>query len=146
VAYIILSIIGLVALILVKSNWNRKKQIIFFFSVLIGGLSVYIIIDLMAKPDVIEKGPASWMAEIPWFEMGLYFIMLAGMVAKYFYDAIGEGNQIRFQKWQFFKPIFISPIVFGIIYGSIGKETSVLLLLIFSFQNGFFWQTVLHKT
>ena len=144
-AYIILSIIGLVAVVLVKSNWNREKQAIFFLSMLLGGLIVYIIIDLMAKPDVIEKGPASWVAEIPWFEIGLYFVMLAGMAAKYFYDAIGEGNEIHFRKWQFIKPIFISPIVFGLIYGGMGEGTSVVLLLIFSFQNGFFWQTVLYK-
>ena len=112
---------------------------------LLGGLILYIAIDLMAKPDVIKKGSASWMAEIPWFEIGLYFVMLAGMAAKYFYDAIGESNKIHFQKWQFIKPIFVSPIVFGLIYGGLAKETSIVVLLIFSFQNGFFWQTVLYK-
>jgi len=85
--------------------------------------------------------------QIPWFEFMLYFVMIAGMAAKYLYDAIGEGNKIQFQKWQFIKPIFVSPLIFASIYALIEKGTSkpLILLLIFSFQNGFFWQTVLYK-
>ncbi len=70
--------------------------------------------------------------------------MIAGMMGKHFFDAIGEGNTLRFQKWQFIKPIFISPMVFGVIYGAIDESTSLVLLFIFAFQNGFFWQTALH--
>lgn len=144
-AYLILSILGLIAVLLVKSDSNRKKQVIFIFAVIVGGSIAYIIIDLMMRPDVIEKGPSSMLSEIAWLEISLYFVMLAGMAAKYFYDAIGEGNTIQFQKWQFMKPIFVSPIVFGAIFVAMDESTSALLLLIFSFQNGFFWQTVLNK-
>ena len=71
--------------------------------------------------------------------------MVAGMAAKYLYDAIGEGNAPKLQKWQIVKPFLVSPIVFGVIYATMDESTSYLLLLIFSFQNGFFWQTVLSK-
>jgi hypothetical protein len=84
--------------------------------------------------------------ERPWFEVSLYFVMLLGMAAKYCYDAIGEGSDLNFQKWQLFKPMLVSPLVFGAIYGNMGEQTPRLLLLIFSFQNGFFWKTILDKT
>jgi hypothetical protein len=80
------------------------------------------------------------------WEVALYFAMVVGMAAKYFYDAIGKGNTPVIEKWQVVKPLLVSPIVFGAIYGTMDESTSSLLLLIFSFQNGFFWQTVLTKS
>ncbi|GAK61686.1 hypothetical protein U27_01587 [Candidatus Vecturithrix granuli] len=65
------------------------------------------------------------------------------LVLKY---AKNEGNRkIEFQKWQLFKPILVSPLVFGVIYGSMDENMPIILLLIFAFQNGFFWQTVMNK-
>ena len=146
--YIILSIIGILAVLLLKSNWTQKRQIIFIFAILTIGLIIIISINFFFfyKNDVIEKGISSFLKkEIPWLDIGLYFIMLLGMASKYFFDAIGEEERPKINKWKLFKPIFVSPIIFGTIYGSIGKYNSAVLLLIFSFQNGFFWQTVLAK-
>jgi hypothetical protein len=73
-------------------------------------------------------------------------MMLVGMASKYLFDAIGEGGRRpRINKWQLFRPMLVSPIVFGAVYGSIGEDTALLLNLIFAFQNGFFWQTVLNR-
>jgi len=97
---------------------------------------------------VIEKATSSFWSQIPWIEVGLFFSMLVGMAAKYFYDAVdamGRRKKISFYKWQFFKPMLVSPIVFGTVYANIQQNTSSILLLIFAFQNGFFWQTVLNK-
>jgi hypothetical protein len=94
---------------------------------------------------LITKG--DFFAKIPCLEIGLYFIMLMGMASKYLYDAIGERNRkkIKFNKWQFIRPFLVSPMIFIAVYSMIPETTSAFLLLIFAYQNGFFWQTVLYK-
>lgn len=146
--YIILTIIGIIATLIVKSTWSQKGQIIFIFSVLILGLLLFFgITYLLEETDIIEKGDSSFLTQIPWLEIGLYFSMIAGMAAKYFYDAIGTGRRkkITFRKWRFLKPMFVSPLVFGTVYASMDKIESIVLVLLFAFQNGFFWQTVMNK-
>ena len=69
--------------------------------------------------------------------------MIMGMAAKYLFDAIGEKNKIHFEKWQLFKPMLVAPIVFVAFYATVNQESSFLMTIGFSFQNGFFWQTVL---
>jgi hypothetical protein len=140
--YVILSLIGIVAVLVLKSDWNWKQQMGFILSAIIIGSIVLVIIEKLNSN--IHKGPPS-ADDISWFEMFSYLCMVAGMAARYFFDAFGKGNKFRFQKKQFFRPLLISPIVFGIVYLSMDENTSKPLLLIFSFQNGFFWQTVLNK-
>jgi hypothetical protein len=147
--YIVLSVIGIIAVILIRQSWSYKRQTVFMLSFLAIGLLAYIVFDyyfLGPANTHIWKGSDSVLSDMPWLEIGLYFVMLSGMASKYIFDAIGEGNKPVIQKWKFIKPVFISPLVFGIIYSGMEAETSGILLLIFSFQNGFFWQTVLNKT
>ena len=144
-AYVILSLIGLAAVLFVGSNWKRNSQILFISMAIVCGTVLYIIIALSFTEGLTERGSGSFWEKIPWKEIGLYFAMVAGMAAKYFYEAIGEGNTISFKKWQFLKPMFISPLVFGAIYTQTPASASGVFLMIFSFQNGFFWQTVLAK-
>lgn len=145
-AYLFLTVLGVVAVLLVSSQWTVRKALTVILLIIIAGGIGFSIIDVFVLSDgeTISKGPAAFKG-ISWFDMALYFVMIAGMMAKYLFDAIGDTNDIKFQKWQFIKPIFISPIVFGVIYSAIDQSTSGFLLFIFSFQNGFFWQTVLNK-
>jgi hypothetical protein len=146
-AYIVLSIIGLLALVLVKKDWQQKKQIIFICSIIILGALIYVLIDIfiLQSRNGITKG--NFFAKIPWLEIGLYLIMLVGMASKYLFDVIGDKKRkkIKFNKWQFIKPFLVSPMIFGAVYAMIPETTSALLLLIFAYQNGFFWHTVLNK-
>ena len=146
-AYIVLSIIGLLALVLVKKDWQQKKQIIFICSIIILGALIYVLIDIfiLQSQNGITKG--NFFAKIPWLEIGLYLIMLVGMASKYLFDVIGDKKRkkIKFNKWQFIKPFLVSPMIFGAVYAMIPETTSALLLLIFAYQNGFFWHTVLNK-
>jgi hypothetical protein len=146
VSYIILSIIGLFAVLCVRNIWKKSAQIAFILVLLLLGLVGIIIFERPFFQDhgAVSKGKT--LSDIPWFEISLYFVMLLGMAAKYCYDAIGEGSNLNFQKWQLFKPMLVSPMVFGAIYGNMGDQAPRFLLLIFSFQNGFFWKTVLDKT
>lgn len=146
-AYIVLTIVGLLSLILVKKDWQQKKQITFVCAIIIMGALIYFLIDIfiLQSRKGITKG--DFFAKIPCLEIGLYFIMLMGMASKYLYDAIGERNRkkIKFNKWQFIRPFLVSPMIFIAVYSMIPETTSAFLLLIFAYQNGFFWQTVLYK-
>ncbi len=147
--YIILSVIGILALLAVQPKWNENTQVIFVVSSIFIGLATCLATwFILENTGVIEKGISSFWSQIPYLEIGLFFSMIVGMAAKYFYDAadaMGRKKKIVFHKWQFFKPMLVSPIVFGTIYANIQQNTSAILLLIFAFQNGFFWQTVLNK-
>jgi hypothetical protein len=143
--YFVLSVIGIVAVLLVRAGWSRSRQILFILIGIIAGLVVYLVIDIGLGPGTIQKGPAAMFGQIPWLEISLYFIMLLGMAAKFLFDAIGHRKTVTFNKWQLLKPVLVSPMVFAAIYSSIGKDGPSVLLLIFSFQNGFFWQSVLKK-
>lgn len=144
-AYIILSVTGLLGVLLIRSTWSRTKQVVFFCKVIASGMIASVFANFISEPNVISKGPSVILSQIPWLEIMLYLIMIAGMAAKYLYDAIGKGNNPSIEKWQFFRPLLVSPIVFGSIYANLGNSTPSLLLFIFSFQNGFFWQTVLKR-
>jgi hypothetical protein len=146
-ASIVLSIVGVLSLVLVKKDWQQKKQIIFVCSIIILGTLLYVLIDIfiLQSRNGITKG--DFFAKIPWLEIGLYFIMLLGMASKYLFDAIGEKKRkkIKFNKWQFIKPFLVSPMIFVAVYSMTPETTSAFLLLIFAYQNGFFWHTVLYK-
>jgi len=144
--YIILSLIGIAAVVALRQTWKQQFKIFFVLAAIIIGSVVLVLTNygyLISKGFILKGSPI--IDEVPWIEIGVYFAMLLGMAAKYFYDAIGEGNKIVIQKYQLIKPFLVSPIVFGMIYGGLGENTPALMLLIFSFQNGFFWQTVLVK-
>lgn len=101
-------------------------------------------------------------AELPWYEVSPYkhclalAFMLAGMAGKYVFDAIEvrrkkkaaqEGNQkLELDRWDFFQPFIIAFIVFGSFWQLHGEEALDVNWLVISFQNGFFWQTILGKS
>lgn len=81
----------------------------------------------------------------------LFVAMLIGMIAKYISDLLQIKKSLTAKEHllHIFAPVVISPMVFlafmqtadFVSYGDGTKNFIVLLLL--SFQNGFFWQTVL---
>ena len=148
-AYIVLTIVGLLALILVKKNWPQRKQFFFVGIIIVAGALFYVLLDafILESNGEITKGEENIFSKIPWLDFGLYFVMLLGMASKYLYDAIGEKKRrkIRFNIWQFLKPFLVSPIIFGTILTQIPENMPVFTLLILSYQNGFFWHTLLYK-
>jgi len=145
VSYFALAAAGVLAALLVKPRWSQGRQILFILIVITAGLGAYLVIGGVWGPTTTQKGPPDMFQQPLWLQIALYFSMLVGMASKYLFDAIGEGNKVEFRKWQFFKPMFVSPIIFAAIYSKVGEDSPVVLLLIFSFQNGFFWQSVLKK-
>ena len=149
-SYILLVVAGLLAITLVKKDWEAGKQILFIIIFIAAGAVIYSVL-LVFYPGhddgIIIKGDISILSRIPFHDIGLYFIMLLGMASKYLYDAIGDKKRkkITFNKWQFIKPFLVSPIIFISVYSLISKTTPDLLIFVFSYQNGFFWQTLLYN-
>lgn len=148
-AYIVLTITGVLSVILVNKDWQRRKQIIFIGAVILLGALAYLAIEIIALKSEggISKGVEDIIAALPWSEIGMYFAMVAGMTSKYMFDAIGnrKRGRIKLYKWQLIKPILVSPIIFAGIYSQLPENTATFMLLLFSYQNGFFWQTLLYK-
>lgn len=147
IPYIIFSITGVLALLLVKEDLGQNRQIIFLCSIIMVVIGVYTLADLFIMQPAGSRGKENFLSIIPWLEIGLYISMLMGMASKYVYDVIDNKNKkkIKLNKWQLIRPFLVSPVVFIAIYSMIPESDSAFLLLLFSFQNGFFWQTVLYK-
>jgi len=148
-AYIVLTFIGMIAILMVKKEWPGGKQVLFILAVLLVGLLGYLAVEFLVLKDgsVISKGAGEILANLPWQDLGMFFSMLVGMASKYLFDVIGEKNRrrIAFNKWQFLKPFLVSPIIFGTILTQVPEKMPVFTLLILSYQNGFFWHTLLYK-
>lgn len=80
-------------------------------------------------------------------QCALFLAMIGGMLGKVLFDAIGASRSrrsaLRIDAWAVVRPILVSPIVFAAICGMRGNEGLDLVLVCFSFQNGFMWQTIL---
>jgi hypothetical protein len=80
---------------------------------------------------------------------GLYFVaMLIGAAAseryKYFvaHPGAGRGFWDGISYAHLYKSLLVSPLVFGAASTYIGKDANLVMSCIFSFQNGFFWETI----
>jgi hypothetical protein len=142
-AYIVLTLTGVIAVLMVKKEWPGAKQVLFILALLLVGLVGYLAVELLVPDDnqVIHKGVGETLAYLPWQDIGMFFSMLICMASKYLFDRIGEKNRrrITFNKWQFLKPFLVSPIIFGTILSQAPEKMPVFTLLILSYQNGFFW-------
>jgi hypothetical protein len=148
-AYIVSTLIGWLAVIGVKRAWPERKQVLFILMVMAVGVLGYLAVDILLLEDqtVISKGAREILANLPWKDMGMFFAMVLGMASKYLFDVIGEKKRrrIAFNKWQFLKPFLVSPIIFGAILSQVPENISAFMLFLISYQNGFFWHTLLYK-
>jgi hypothetical protein len=139
----------LIAVLIVKKEWTRAKQVLFILALLLVGLAGYLEVELLVIEDnpVIQKNAGDILGNLPWQDIGMFFSMLVGMASKYLFDIIGEKKRrrIAFNKWQFLKPFLVSPIIFGTLLTQVPENMPVFTLLILSYQNGFFWHTLLYK-
>jgi hypothetical protein len=104
--------------------------------------------------DVILRGSRSWWRTSPFKEILLFAAMVGGMSAKYLWDLIevrrskmktlkGQNVPLGFDGWDFFQPLLVAGIVFSGVLATLKEMDAPTVLL--SFQNGFFWQTVLKR-
>jgi hypothetical protein len=84
----------------------------------------------------------------PWSGLAYFVTLVIGMLAQALWQAIQRRrgqHPPAFDKWEFIKPALVAPIVFLAVYHNISEPKITTVMLLFSFQNGFFWQTVLRK-
>jgi DMSO reductase anchor subunit len=109
---------------------------------------------IFSHQHVSTMGPNHTFQASPLKELIFFAAMILGMVAKYFWDLIEERRKttpddrsgrrpLHFDTWEFIQPLLVSGIVFAALLSMLKELTLPSVLL--SFQNGFFWQTVLKK-
>lgn len=72
--------------------------------------------------------------------IAVYLVMILGMVAKTFFDHYTGKGLLEFDN--FIIPLLISPLVYGTVFNAAKNATDPVMMLIFGFQNGFFWQDI----
>jgi H+/Cl- antiporter ClcA len=144
-AYIVLTLIGLLAVIIVKNEWPEAKQGLFIVKVLLAAMVGYLVVEYRTRSNFFLKEVD--LEDLALKDIGMFFAMLLGMASKYLLDLIGEKKRrrIAFKKWQFLKPFLVAPITFSAILSQVPENISVFMLFLISYQNGFFWHTLLYK-
>jgi hypothetical protein len=73
----------------------------------------------------------------------IYFLaVLAGMAGQYMFG-LKKWKDFRIQ--DFARPFWVALILFGVVWGIVDQEETTLMSLIASYQNGFFWKTILDR-
>jgi hypothetical protein len=107
-------------------------------------------------------GATAWYDRSPYKEICFLLFMLVGMVVRYLASAIEERRatikefekngqrdakvKLRFDAWEFSYPLLFSVVTFGGLLTQIKDGNISAANLILSFQNGFFWQSLLKKS
>jgi ABC-type molybdate transport system permease subunit len=74
------------------------------------------------------------------FLIGVYVAMIAGMASKTCFNCLTRGTSLDMK--EFLLPLLISPLVYGTVFRIVRGSNETILMLIFGFQNGFFWQDI----
>ncbi len=72
----------------------------------------------------------------------LYILTLIGITFNILWTKSAKGNISDFWSLSTLRPILVSPVVFYTVYLFASKEPDTIVALLFSFQSGFFWQSV----
>ena len=151
--FVSISVGVLVAVLLsrlrVSAAWRTTMIMLFIVVCLVG------VLVLGYSPGIRMGGGLSWYDRPPSKEGIVLVVMLLGMGGKYLFDAIERRRRkvqdgdptagLEFDRWEFVQPFVVSFIVFGAFWSTHGNEELSMNNLVISFQNGFFWQTVLKK-
>ncbi len=149
-----------------KIRWTYK----ILFIVVLCALAVAAILAFPASRHsyaiiALKSGPTSPQARVNWYENPyskvsiLALFMILGMVTNYTYDYLqarirakdaaaqgrGKAKLPPFIWEKFLSPIIVSGLVFAVIWKAVGAEKLALTTILVSYQNGFFWQTLLSE-
>lgn len=105
-------------------------------------------------PTGQTRGSDRWNST-PLKEAILLLAMLAGMYLRVIWDTVeryrvkrAEGRRVRrpdFDKWDFVMPALTALLVFQPVLSIGGGQPLSLQLVLFSLQNGFFWNSMFEK-
>ena len=80
--------------------------------------------------------------------LSYFLLMVAGSLASERYNYFsnnpnaGKGFFKNISYSYVYRSLLVSPITFGVVVTFIGRDANFLMAAIFSFQNGFFWETI----
>ena len=153
---LLLSLCGMTLAILAILGTGWKARIKTPLVAVIALASLVLLIGFYQTGPVLKGEPAPLWALSPWRELALLLTLLLGMSAKYLWDLIelrrtknaalksGEPKaDIEFDLWNFLQPFLVAALVFSGVLANVKEFTAASF--IFSFQNGFFWQSVLKQ-
>jgi hypothetical protein len=145
------SLIGTL-LLFIYSFWkDRNRTRLGLQLLLLGGLvivlhGIFEFPKTLLNPEsvTISKGPGD---KVDWpIYVLAYVAMVAGMLCNYLYARFSTTStqRARFDWGSFFAPIFVSPIIFvplcGTLSGGDQTETSRYMIFLIAFENGFFFK------
>jgi|HubBroStandDraft_6_1064221.scaffolds.fasta_scaffold705050_2 hypothetical protein len=129
------------------SLWKRRFGVAF----LSGAVLCILAVVLVFANEVQVRGDDDWKTT-----GCLFLAMVLGMTSKYLWGLIeirrvkveaqrdaAKKPPLGFDIWDFIQPLLVSGIVFSGV--SIGHPKLEWATVLFSYQNGFFWQTVLAR-
>lgn len=130
------------------SAWTTSAPVKLYLVVMTAGVAMAIVSWLVFHffwPPLHPRAEGQEIA--PWWAGLSYFgAMLVGMAAHAAFYSIRRrkrGGPPVFDTWAFVEPALVAPIIFLAVRGFVQNGEFTLEALLFSFQNGFFWQTVL---
>jgi hypothetical protein len=124
------------------------------------GISAFLVLSVVllalagAAPRYLTATEAVAAIDLPTAVIATVFI-LVGVLAKIVYDAISDDNSQRrstrnllqdgLSIRNLIRSLIISPVVLSLIYNDL-KDLPDFVLMMISFQNGFFFQTVTQRS
>lgn len=102
----------------------------------------------------VRSPDQSWYEITPWKQIVLVISTLFGMISNYLLEYFqaridtkksGGKRMPKFIWEKIALPFIVAILVFGYFWEQHGKEPINVRIMLISFQNGFFWQTVLEK-
>jgi hypothetical protein len=108
----------------------------------------------LLRPTTFRGGEVVWYRQTPWKHLLLFGAMLLGMVSNTLFDYLdarikarkaGRHSMPKLHWEEMLLPLVVAGVVFGYFWGKHSGEEMGLAPLLLSFQNGFFWQSVLDK-
>jgi hypothetical protein len=115
--------------------------------------AIFCLLSFLSWP--VFLGSEAWFDRSPWKQLLLFLLMIAGMVCRTVSQAIElrreipastrAGAPLSIDKWDLVYPFLVSFLTFGAIMAQIGSQIISLPALVFAFQNGFFWQTLIGR-
>jgi hypothetical protein len=84
----------------------------------------------------------------PWQGIVYFCAMIGGMAAHTTWELLPKSTRqkvVAFDKWRFVRPALVAPIIFLAVWKIVDVHPFGVESVLLSFQNGFFWQTVMSK-
>jgi hypothetical protein len=145
--FISIGIVGLIVLVaasLLKLRWWWQAVL----AIVLTGM----IASLLNLSEPVHLGGERWFNISPFRELMLFAAMLIGMIARVLSVEIEKwrvsgirtsGPQVS--RWDLVYPMLVSVPTFAALLSQTNTESLTLQALLLSFQNGFFWQTILKR-